>query len=102
MNTLPRIALLGCGYWGKNLARNLHELDVLALVCDPSEASRATAAEIAPGVATSTVFNDALQADDIDAVAIATSAQTHFELAAAALTAGQGCLLGKVTGTKDR
>lgn len=95
MNTIPRIALLGCGYWGKNLARNLHELDVLALVCDPSEASRATAAEIAPGVATSSDFNDAIQADNIDAVAIATPAQTHFELAAAALTAGKDVFVEK-------
>ena len=95
MNTIPRIALLGCGYWGKNLARNLHELDVLALVCDPSEASRATAAETAPGVATSADFNDAIQADDIDAVAIATPAQTHFELVAAALAAGKDVFVEK-------
>lgn len=95
MNTIPRIALLGCGYWGKNLARNLHELDVLALVCDPSEASRATAAEIAPGVAASADFNDAIQADDIDAVAIATPAQTHFELVAAALAAGKDVFVEK-------
>ena len=95
MSTIPRIALLGCGYWGKNLARNFHELDVLALVCDPSEASRATATEIAPGVAAAADFNDAIQADDIDAVAIATPAQTHFELVAAALVAGKDVFVEK-------
>jgi len=95
MSTIPRIALLGCGYWGKNLTRNLHDLDVLALVCDPSEASRATATEIAPGVAAAADFNDAIQADDIDAVAIATPAQTHFELVAAALVAGKDVFVEK-------
>ena len=29
----PRIALLGCGYWGKNLARNFYNLEALKLVC---------------------------------------------------------------------
>jgi UDP-2-acetamido-3-amino-2,3-dideoxy-glucuronate N-acetyltransferase len=101
MSTIPRIALLGCGYWGKNLARNLHELDVLALVCDPSEASRATAGEIAPGVATSAYFNDAIQADDIDAIAIATPAETHFDLAVVALRAGKDVFVEKPLALKS-
>ena len=29
-----KIALIGLGYWGKNLARNLHELNVLDAICD--------------------------------------------------------------------
>ena len=72
MSQTPRIALLGCGYWGKNLARNLNELGTLALVCDLSKAGRATAVEKAPGVTTSADFNDSLESIDIDAVAIAT------------------------------
>ena len=47
MSDTPRIALLGCGHWGKNLARNFHELGVLRLVCDPTEAARTAAKEIA-------------------------------------------------------
>ena len=34
----PRIAVLGCGHWGKNLVRNFHALGSLELVCDPAEA----------------------------------------------------------------
>ncbi|MDA7676840.1 Gfo/Idh/MocA family oxidoreductase [bacterium] len=95
MSAIPRIALLGCGNWGKNLARNFNHLDALALVCDLSEAGRATAAEIAPGVATSADFSDAIQSNDIDAVAIATPAQTHFHLAEQALIAGKDVYLEK-------
>jgi len=95
MSEVPRIALLGCGYWGKNLARNLNELGSLALVCDLSEAGRKTAIEKAPGVITSADFNGALQSDGIDAVAIATPAETHFELALAALNSGKDVFVEK-------
>jgi len=95
MNETRHVALLGCGYWGKNLARNLHELGALQLVCDPAESGRIAAAENAPGVATSSEFNDALESDDIKAVAIATPAETHFELAAAALNAGKDVFVEK-------
>jgi predicted dehydrogenase len=95
MSKSPHIALLGCGYWGKNLARNLHELGTLRLVCDPAESGRLTAAEIAPQVATSSEFNDALKSGHIEAVVIATPAETHFELAAAALNAGKDVFVEK-------
>ena len=95
MSKAPHIALLGCGYWGKNLARNLHELGALRLVCDPAESGRLTAAEIAPRVETSSEFNDALRSGDIEAVVIATPAETHFELAAAALNAGKDVFVEK-------
>jgi UDP-2-acetamido-3-amino-2,3-dideoxy-glucuronate N-acetyltransferase len=95
MSETPHIALLGCGYWGKNLARNLYELGALRLVCDPAESGQAAAAENAPGVATSSEFNDALRSGDIEAVVIATPAETHFELAAAALHAGKDVFVEK-------
>jgi len=95
MSNTPRIALLGCGHWGQNLARNLSELGSLALVCDLSEAGRATAAEKVPGVAVSGDFNDAVQFKDIDAVAIATPAETHFELTMIALNAGKDVFVEK-------
>ena len=95
MNETRHVALLGCGYWGKNLARNLHELGALQLVCDPAESGRIAAAENAPGVATSSEFNDALESDDIKAVAIATPAETHFELVSAALKVGKDVFVEK-------
>jgi len=102
MSKTPRIALLGCGYWGKNLARNLHELGTLDLVCDLSEVGRSTAAEKAPGVAASADFNEALHSGDIDAVAIATPAETHFELVMTALTAGKDVFVEKPLALKAK
>ncbi len=91
----PRIALLGCGYWGKNLARNLHELGVLKRVCDPSDAGQAKAREMAPGVDVVPDFKEAFLNEDIEGVAIATPAETHFELASRALEAGKDVFVEK-------
>ena len=33
----PRVAVIGCGYWGKNLVRNFSELGALAAICDPDQ-----------------------------------------------------------------
>ena len=43
-----QIAVIGCGHWGKNLVRNFAQLGALAMVCDPSEAGRRLAKELAP------------------------------------------------------
>ena len=91
----PKIALLGCGYWGKNLARNLKKLDALKLVCDPAQVGREIAKEKVPGVTISCNFEDAIYSNDIDAVVIATPAESHFELAATALKAGKDVFVEK-------
>ena len=91
----PRVALLGCGYWGKNLARNFHALGALSCVCDPSEKGRAMANEIAEGIATTDQFEEVFSDPEIDAIAIATPAPTHYELAAAALLAGKDVFVEK-------
>ena len=38
---LPAVAVIGCGYWGKNLIRNYHHLGALKLICDKNEAALA-------------------------------------------------------------
>jgi UDP-2-acetamido-3-amino-2,3-dideoxy-glucuronate N-acetyltransferase len=40
----PHIALIGAGYWGKNLVRNFHQLGVLKTICDPSAATSSSVA----------------------------------------------------------
>jgi UDP-2-acetamido-3-amino-2,3-dideoxy-glucuronate N-acetyltransferase len=91
----PRIAVLGCGYWGKNLVRNFHALGVLELVCDPAEAGRATAKHIAPEVAIAETFETALKHPAITAVAIAAPAVLHYSLVKAALIAGKDVFVEK-------
>ena len=89
------IALLGCGYWGKNLARNLHALGALKLICDPSEVGRSNAAKAVPGVKVANELDAALADDTIKAVAIATPAETHFDLASQAMESGRDVFVEK-------
>lgn len=91
----PRIAALGCGYWGKNLVRNFHALGSLALVCDPAEAGRKAAQQIAPEVPVAATFEEALGNGDITAVAIAAPAVLHYPLAKAALLADKDVYVEK-------
>ena len=44
-----QLAVIGCGYWGKNLVRNFQQLGVLSLVCDATAAGRDAARQLAPG-----------------------------------------------------
>jgi UDP-2-acetamido-3-amino-2,3-dideoxy-glucuronate N-acetyltransferase len=92
--TNPKVAVIGCGYWGKNLVRNHHELQSLHAVCDVDERC---ATELAGkyGVKGYTrgeqVFND----PEIDAVVIAAPAVEHYRLAAAAMRAGKDVYVEK-------
>jgi predicted dehydrogenase len=89
------IALIGCGYWGKNLARNFSELGALRLICDPAQFGRKLAAETAPECRITADMNDVLQSDDITAVAIATPAETHFDVVRQCLEAGKDVFVEK-------
>jgi predicted dehydrogenase len=83
-----RVAVVGCGYWGKNLVRNFAALGALGVVCDATEAGRARARELAPEAEIVDAFDAAL-ASDVDGVVLATPAGTHAELARRALEAGK-------------
>jgi predicted dehydrogenase len=89
------VAVLGCGYWGKNLVRNFHALGALGAVADVSPQGRATAAQIAPGVAIHEQLDAALGDRSIAGVVIATPAETHAELVERALDAGKDVLCEK-------
>ena len=83
------IAVIGSGYWGKNLVRNYYQLGVLKLICDKNEEILANFREQYPEVETCLALNDVLARDDIDGVVIATPAETHYRLAMEALFAGR-------------
>lgn len=90
---MRNIAIIGAGAWGKNLARNLHEIGVLALIADPSEAAMALAEQY--NLPHENSFEAALLAPEIKAVVIATPASTHFAIASAALDAGKDVYVEK-------
>lgn len=87
------IAVIGCGYWGKNLVRNFHELGALAAVCDVDrQAARDMAQEYKiPARPLAEVLGD----EAIAGVAIAAPAAQHFTLAAEALKAAKHVFVEK-------
>jgi UDP-2-acetamido-3-amino-2,3-dideoxy-glucuronate N-acetyltransferase len=90
---VPCIAVIGTGHWGSNLVRNFSELGALAAVVD-GDIERAAAAAASAEVP-SRSLEEVLADPDIDAVAIATPAVTHAELAKQALRAGKHCFVEK-------
>ena len=94
MTNSPKVAVIGCGYWGKNLVRNFNELGALAMVVDATEAGRAKARELAPDVPVAEDIQAALDSD-VQGVVIATPAETHFAIVRQALQAGKDVFVEK-------
>jgi UDP-2-acetamido-3-amino-2,3-dideoxy-glucuronate N-acetyltransferase len=91
----PRIAVVGCGYWGRNLVRNFHALGALVAVVDSTPAGRAQANNLAPGVAVFTDLDALFDHADVDGVVVATPAVTHALLGQAVLAAGKHLFVEK-------
>jgi UDP-2-acetamido-3-amino-2,3-dideoxy-glucuronate N-acetyltransferase len=92
---MTRIAVVGFGYWGKNLIRNFYELGTLSVVCDADDARQIDVENQYPGVQFTTSFDDVLADGEIDAVVLATPAVTHASLAEQVLSAGKDCFVEK-------
>ena len=92
-----KLAAVGLGYWGPNLARNLDDLDGAALtwICDRDEARLERYGSRFPEARKTTSYEDLLTDSELDAVAIATPVVTHFELAREALLAGKHVFVEK-------
>jgi predicted dehydrogenase len=90
-----RVAVVGCGYWGRNLVRNFHALGALRGVVDATPAGREQAGRLAPGIAVYADLADVIGRSDIDAIALATPAVTHYELGQRVLAAGQDLFVEK-------
>lgn len=90
----PRVAVVGCGQWGKNLVRTFHGLGALQWLCDSDPDALHRQAQLVPGVRTTTRF-DELLATDVQAIVIATPAALHHVGARAALRAGKDVLVEK-------
>jgi predicted dehydrogenase len=92
-----RIGVVGLGYWGPNLARNFASLDgcELAWCCDADEAARARVGQQFPGARLTATFDELLEDQTLDAIALATPVPTHAEMAIRVLKAGKDCLVEK-------
>jgi UDP-2-acetamido-3-amino-2,3-dideoxy-glucuronate N-acetyltransferase len=85
----PFIALIGCGYWGKNILRNLYELGVLHTACDSDSSIISAHKEKFPDANYTTSFKEILNNPAVKAIAIATPAATHAKLIKESLLAGK-------------
>jgi predicted dehydrogenase len=92
-----RVGVIGYGYWGPNVVRNLHGLDstCVAAVCDKSTSALARVRKAYPGVATCNDPAEILASPAIDAVAVVTPVWTHYELTKAALKNGKHVFVEK-------
>lgn len=91
---LPGVAVIGCGFWGRNLVRNFHRLGSLQAVCDV-DPLRLQELQDTYSVAATSRVDDVLRMADVQAVAIAAPAAQHFELAKRAILAGKDVFVEK-------
>jgi UDP-2-acetamido-3-amino-2,3-dideoxy-glucuronate N-acetyltransferase len=82
---MVKVALIGIGYWGKNLARVFNELGVLSVICDTNNEALGIAAKNYPNTKITQDIEQIYRDKEIDAVVIASPAVTHYELAKKAL-----------------
>ncbi len=89
------VAVVGAGYWGKNLIRNFFELGALKTICDRREDLKEVYESQYPEVSFTTKFSDLLSDPSIEGIVIATPAETHFNLAKETLLAGKDLFVEK-------
>lgn len=94
-----KIAVLGCGLWGRNIVRNFYNLNALGMVCDLDEENLAKVREQYPDVKTTRDFNDILNSDEITAVCVVTPSHTHYKFVKAMLEAGKHVYVEKPIST---
>ena len=97
MDRRLRIGIVGLGYWGPNLLRNLVESQLfeVAHLCDLREHALEGMSRRYPGIPCTTRFEELLRDGTVDAVAIATPVSTHFSLAMSALESGKHVFVEK-------
>jgi predicted dehydrogenase len=92
-----RVGVIGYGYWGPNIVRNLNALDTaqVEMVCDRSTAALARARKAHPNARTVSDAAEILTSSQIDAVAVITPVWAHYELAKRALENGKHVFVEK-------
>ncbi len=89
------IAVIGSGYWGKNLIRNFSDLGALHTICDSNADTLGDFSRQYPKAQVSSAYIDVLNTPEITAVVLATPAETHFSLAKEALLAQKDVFVEK-------
>ena len=97
MNSVIKFGVIGYGYWGPNIVRNLRGLEGCEVVgiCDQTPAARKRIQAANPGIPVHSDFNELVKSPDVDAIAVITPVWTHYELAKAALENGKHVFVEK-------
>jgi predicted dehydrogenase len=98
------VGVIGCGYWGPNLIRNLVENEAATLrwLCDTDERRLAEFGRRHPAARTTPDYRRLLADPELDAVVIATPVGTHYPFAREALAANKHVLVEKPFTTRAR
>ena len=94
-----KIAVIGCGVWGRNIVRNFYNLGVLKIVCDIDEENLKKVTEQYPGVEVTRDYNDIINNPEITAVAVVTPSHTHYKMVHAMPDAGKNVYVEKPIST---
>ena len=94
---MVKFGVVGYGYWGPNVVRNLDRLETaeVVAVCDKSPSARKKVAKAYPDVLVTDDSAELMSSPDIDAIAVVTPVWTHYELAKAALLNGKHIFVEK-------
>lgn len=92
-----RVGVIGHGYWGPNVVRNLYSLEncQVVAICDKNPAALRQASRVFPGVELMMESSELLTSPQVDAIAVVTPVWTHFELAKSALQNGKHVFVEK-------
>ena len=92
-----RFGVIGYGYWGPNIVRNLRALEGCQVVgiCDQTPAARERIQAANPGIPVHSDSNELIKSADVDAIAVITPVWTHYELTKAALENGKHVFVEK-------
>ncbi len=90
-----QVAVIGCGYWGKNLVRNFAQLRVLRWICDSNETLLKAQGKLYPEVQNTLKTEEVLNDPEVRGIVIATPAATHHALAKAAILSGKDVFIEK-------
>lgn len=94
-----KIAVIGCGVWGRNIVRNFYNLNVLDTVCDIDDENLNKVSQEYAGVKTTKDYKEILNNPEITGVAVVTPSHTHYKLVREMLLAGKNVYVEKPIST---
>ena len=96
-----KVAVIGCGTWGKNLVRNFYNLEALHSICDKDSETLCKILNEYCNVKAISDFDEILETKEINGVIIATPSHTHYSLVKKALNAGKDVYVEKPIATNS-